>query len=234
MKKIIVSILTFTLFFTLTISGTAETKEFEKFQLIPTDDSTADKEFSTYITKFKKAVKDKNVKSLKELIAEDVAFTFESSDGIKGLLKLWKLDKKSKNSDFWYEMDKILSMGSAFYNEDKTSYAYPYLFVTFPSDYDSYEYSAVTGKIVNVRKSPSSKSPVVETLDYEIVKTTGYEENPEKEKIKGINGTWIKVITASGNEGYIFSHYVHSPIGLRAIFQKRNGKWALTALVSGD
>jgi len=131
-------------------------------------------------------------------------------------------------------MDKVLSMGSAYYNEEKTSQAFPYLFVTFPSDYDSFEFLILTGKKVNIRKTPSSKSPVVETLDFEIVKRASSEALPKEEKIDGVKGTWIKVITSSGKEGYVFSRYIHSPIGYRAIFEKRKGSWKLTVFVAGD
>jgi hypothetical protein len=234
MKKITISILILTMFFSLIPADSAEVKEFKKFQLIPIDDSAEDKEFSIYIEKFKKAVKTKNLTALKKLIAPDVAFTFESQDGINGLIKLWNLDRNPRNSNFWYEMDKVLSMGSSFYDDTKTMHVYPYLFVIFPADYDSYEYSAVTGKKVNVRQCPSSKSPIVETLDYEIVRTTGSAEKAVSEKINGINGKWVKVETSTEKNGYIFSHYIHSPIGSRAIFEKRTEGWVLTAFVSGD
>ncbi len=234
MKKITISLLILIMSFSLIPADSAEVKEFKKFQLIPIDDSVNDKEFSIYIEKFKKAVKAKNFTALRKLIAPDVAFTFESQDGIKGLIKLWNLDRNPRNSEFWYEMDKILSMGSSFYNEDKTMQAYPYLFVIFPTDYDSFEYSALTGKKVNVRQSPSSKSPVIETLDYEIVKTAESAEKTKSEKIDGVNGKWVKVETSSGKSGYVFSHYIHSPIGPRAIFEKRDKDWVLTAFVSGD
>ena len=226
--------LTILLFFSIIITGAAEVKEFKKFQLLPIDDSAADKEFSIYIQKFKTAVKFKNFTALRKLIAPDVAFTFESQDGINGLIKLWNLDRNPRNSNFWYEMDKVLSMGSSFYDENKTTQAYPYLFVIFPADYDSHEYSAVTGKKGNVRQTPSSKSPVIETLDYEIVRTTWSAEETVPEKVNGINGTWVKVQTSTGKTGYVFSHYIHSPIGPRAIFEKRSDGWVLTAFVSGD
>lgn len=218
----------------LSITGETRSVIFRKFQIMPADDSASDKDFSQFITKFKKDVKDKNIESLKKSIAPDISYTFGDADGIKGFLKTWKLDRNPKNSEFWGEMDKILSMGSAYYNEEKTSHAYPYLFVTFPPDYDSFEYAAVTGKKVNVRKTPSSKSPVVETLDYEIVKPINVESDPKKEKIDGYTGIWVNVMTASGNTGYIFSRYLHSPIGYRAIFEKQANGWMLTAFISGD
>jgi len=234
MKKIIVSIMTLSLLLAFNVSGSTETKGFKKFQLMPKDDAAADKEFSLFIQKFKKDVKDKKFESLKKSIAPDVLYEIESVDGLKGFIKTWKLDKNPKKSDFWFEMDRILSMGSAYYNDEKTAHAYPYLFVTFPTDYDSYEYMAVTGKKVNVRKTPDAKAPVVETIDYEIVKPMHVEPEPKNDIIGGIKGTWIMVKTGSGKEGYIFNQFLHSPLGYRAIFEKRDGRWMLTIFLAGD
>jgi len=234
MNKTIVSIFTLIILFSLIITGAAGIAGYKKFQLMPKDDSASNKEFMQFISKFKKDVKDKNIESLKKSIAPDVAYTVADAYGIKGFLKIWKLDKNPDSSEFWGEMGKVLSMGSAYYNEEKTSFAYPYLFVTFPSDYDSFEFAAVTAKKVNVRKTASSKSPVIETLYYEIVKPVNTEADPKKEKIDDFTGIWIQVITSAGKEGYIFSRYIHSPIGYRAIFEKKGNIWQMTAFVSGD
>lgn len=240
MKKTITALVIFILTVSASITGSAETVLFKKFQLLPKDDSSGDKEFSLFIAAFRKAVKDKNINLLRNSIAADLVWSFGDEAGIKGFMKNWKLDKNPGISGFWDEMDKVISLEPALYNEEngenekKISYAFPYLFVTFPAEYDSYEYSAVTGKNVNVRKSPASKSPVIEVLNYEIVKNAGVDEKLKKEKIEGINGTWIKVITSTGKTGYIFSRHMHSPIGYRAIFEKREKKWMLTAFISGD
>jgi len=234
MKKTINSILSLFILFSVAVADASETRGFKKFQLLPKDDSQKNKEFSLFMNDFRKAVKTKNIASLKNNIAPDIVYSFGEEDGLKGFLKIWNLDKKNKTSKFWDEMEKVLSMGSAIYDEENNSYAYPYLFVTFPADYDIYEFAAVTGKKVNVRMEPSSKSPVVETLDYEIVKAISSDEEPKVVKVDGMNGKWIKVLTSSGKEGFIFSQFIHSPIGYRAIFQKIGKRWLLTAFISGD
>ncbi len=234
MKYISIMLIMFSINLSLIAPGEAKTVIFKKFQLMPKDDSVSDKDFSRFIAKFKKDVKDRNIESLKKSIAADIVYSYGEDDGIKGFMKSWELDRNSKNSGFWDEMGKILSLGSAYNNEEKTAHAFPYLFVTFPPDYDSFEYAAVTGKKVNVRKTPSSKSAVIETVDYEIVKQINVEPDPKKEKIDGYTGIWVNVMTASGNTGYIFSRHLHSPIGYRAIFEKQGKSWKLTAFVSGD
>jgi hypothetical protein len=211
---------------------------FKKYILMPADDSSKDQDFLKYINGFKKAVRDKNIKLLKDNISADILWSFaDESGGIDGFLRQYKLDAKSyKESHFWGEMDKILSLGGLYYNEEKTSFAFPYLFVNFPGhDYDSYTFAAVTGKNVNVRNSPDKNSAVIETLSYEIVKVIhfpGYDA--KKEMIDSKSGVWVSIRTASGKEGYVFSYYLHSPIGSRAIFEKQKGKWLLKAFITGD
>lgn len=234
MKKILVPSLAFALFISISVTGMAETAGFKKYQLMPKDDASSDKDFSPFIKKFKKDIQNKNTGALKTSIAADIQWSFGDENGIKSFIKFWKLDKNAKSSEFWNEMDNVLSMGSAFYDEKKTSHAYPYLFVTFPGDYDIYEYAAVTAKKVNVRKAPSSKAPVVETLDFEIVKMINVTPDAKQEKIDGVTGRWLEVMTSGGKTGYIFSRYMHSPIGYRAIFEKRGKAWVLTAFISGD
>jgi len=213
---------------------TEDVKGFKKFQLMPQDDSSKDKEFYLFISEFKKDVKSKNIDSLKKSISPDISWSFGDNEGIKGFLKNWKLDKKPKDSLFWDEIEKVLSLGSAFYNEEKTSHAFPYLFVTFPADYDQFEFAALTGKKINIRKEASSKSAVIEILDYEIVKPVASPEPRKKETVSGLRGEWIEVTTASGKTGFVFSRYIHSSIGYRAIFEKKGKTWMLTAFIAGD
>jgi hypothetical protein len=51
---------------------------------------------------------------------------------------------------------------------------------------------------------------------------------------EGNQQKWIAVSLANGLKGYIGEEYIRSPIGYRAIFEKKDGRWMLTALVAGD
>lgn len=226
MKKI--PLLIFLLIFTTVINAenkSAGIKSFKKFILMPYDDSSKDKEFLKFITEFKQAVIDRNITFLEEHTSKKIIWSFADEYGsMKGFLKNYGLDVKTyKKSAFWNEMEKILSLGGIFYNDEKTSIAFPYVFVNFPgNDYDSYTFAAVTGKDVNVRKSPDRNSMIIDTLSYEIVQVLnnpGYDA--KNEIIASRSGTWVNIKTASGKEGYIFSYYLHSPIGYRAIFEKK-------------
>ncbi len=47
-------------------------------------------------------------------------------------------------------------------------------------------------------------------------------------------GGWIGVTLKDGRRGYVAEQYIWSPVGYRAIFDKNNGKWTMTALIAGD
>lgn len=215
-----------------------EKNNFRKYILMPADDSLKDRELLKFITGFRQAVKNKDITFLKKNTSENIIWSFADEQGsIKNFLEHYRLDKGTyKESGFWQEMDRILAMGGIYYNEEKTSIAFPYIFVNFPvNDYDSYTYAAVTGKNVNIRKNPDINSPVIETISYEIVKIQNHHDyDAKKITIASKPGLWIKVQTSSGKEGYLFSYYIHSPIGYRAVFEKIQSKWMLRLFISGD
>jgi hypothetical protein len=44
----------------------------------------------------------------------------------------------------------------------------------------------------------------------------------------------VRVKLAGGQQGYIASAYVRSPLDYRIVFEKRQGRWLITTLVAGD
>ena len=45
---------------------------------------------------------------------------------------------------------------------------------------------------------------------------------------------WYKIETLGGKKGFVSAEFVRSPIDYRACFEKKNGKWKMTAFVAGD
>lgn len=48
------------------------------------------------------------------------------------------------------------------------------------------------------------------------------------------NEEWVKIVAPNGKKGYVFSRYIRRPIDHRACFEKKQGRWLMTALVTGD
>jgi hypothetical protein len=46
--------------------------------------------------------------------------------------------------------------------------------------------------------------------------------------------SWAGVVLPDGRSGWLPSQDVLSPVGWRAIFARRDGRWLMTAFVAGD
>jgi hypothetical protein len=89
---------------------------------------------------------------------------------------------------------------------------------------DGFEYSAVIGADVNVRSEPSLTAPVISTMSYQTFR-----------KVRGLSfEEWVPVHLTDGGTGYINRQYVRSPISYRAMFERTDGRWELTAFIAGD
>ena len=114
------------------------------------------------------------------------------------------------------------------FDKDK-SYSAPYLFNGFPEKFDAFEHSAVIDDNVRVRKEPNARSAVIRTLSFDVVKL-----GQEKAPAYGNSRQWVPVVLADGQKGYVAAEYIRSGIDYRAIFEKKNGKWMMTAFIAGD
>lgn len=45
---------------------------------------------------------------------------------------------------------------------------------------------------------------------------------------------WRPIITPNGLRGYVSSRYSYTPSGYRALFEKIDGEWQMTAFIEGD
>ena len=85
---------------------------------------------------------------------------------------------------------------------------------------------AVVVADAKIYAQPKTQSAILETLQWDILKRG--DENPKAP------AGWISVQTLKGRSGWVQAAAIRSPIDYRAIFEKRGGKWQMTAFVSGD
>ena len=108
----------------------------------------------------------------------------------------------------------------------------PYVFGSFPDDYDAFEHAAVVADKAPLRERPEAGAPVVATLSYDIVKVdqagSVYQGDDFEQPL------WIKATTLQGATGYLEPKDVRSPADYRAAFKKVRGRWVMTAVVAGD
>lgn len=87
---------------------------------------------------------------------------------------------------------------------------------------DAYEHVAVIGSGVNIRLQPGGE--VIASVGHQTVRRTGQQAVPG----------WVGVVLDDGRTGYIEEQSVRSPIGYRATFTRREGRWWLVSFISGD
>lgn len=123
----------------------------------------------------------------------------------------------------------MLALGGS--SQAEGAFAAPYVYCRWPEAIDAFQHVAVLGTDVRVRAEPRVGSSVLAALSFDIVRlsSTGRSRlTPAQAK------EWIAVELRGGRTGYISSRYVRSSIAHRALFNKVNGRWRMTAFVAGD
>jgi hypothetical protein len=202
-------------------------------KVLPVDEGKSDASFSAFREQTLQAARRRDAKYILSIVDAKIHNTFGDSNGIQEFKKMWKLDRP--NSEFWDEFLAVLSNGGNFVKEADMKYKMfqaPYTFTVFPDDLDAFEYHAIFGSNVNLRSRPEASAPIVASLSYNVVKVDF--PNSVENKTRPNDYQWLKVETLGGQKGFVQAKYVRSPIDYRAIFEKKNGKWKMTAFIAGD
>ena len=216
------------LFLLLVIFGFGNLSAQERF-VMPVDEAKSDASFFAFRTKLIEAAGKRDAKYVLSILDRKITNDFSGDDGIEEFRDVWKIS--SSDSEFWRELLPVITGGGKFAKEEnrKTFYA-PYTFAAFPDDLDAFTYSVIFGDTVNVRSRADATSTVVGSLSYNIVeiqKTILEEENVGK-------ASWYQIKTLGGKTGFVKAEFVRSPTDYRAAFEKKGGKWKMTAFVAGD
>lgn len=202
--------------------------------LFPVDDASQSPGFLKFREDFLTAVRKKDLDFLKQHVSENIKYSFGETNGIKGFLVEWGLNSNAGSSGIWSELYEVLTLGGAF-DKQKTVFTAPYVFAKFPSSLDRFQYSAVINQNVNIYSEPNSDSRVIMGLSYNILKLADNNSYPTTGRtLKGEAGTWKKVLTPSGQKGYINEKYLRRPVDYRAQFTIKNGEWQMIFFVAGD
>lgn len=196
----------------------------ERF-LKPVDEGPKDASFVAFRKLATGAVARKDAKFIRSILAKDVIVNFGGTNGVRGFMGEWK--DLSPASGFWKEFGWVISHGGKFETEKGSPKQFwaPYTYAFFPDDLDSGDYGTIAGERVRLRKAPSLTAEVIDFLDYNLAKP--YFDGNETEG-------WMQIVTLGGKRGFIAADFFHSPLDYRAGFSKVNGKWLMTAFVSGD
>jgi hypothetical protein len=185
--------------------------------LPPRDECAADPGFARFRAGLLDIVARHDATRLLAIAAEDIRFTFGGGEGRAGFAAQWSLADPD-TSGLWVELAKALASGCARQGETMSA---PYLFRRFPDALDAFS-SGVAGPAARLYQARSNEGDSV-LIPWEILDEV--EWNP---------GPWARVRLADGRAGFVETEHLVSPIGYRAIFEKRDGQWRMTMFIAGD
>lgn len=189
-------------------------------QAFPIDEADADPGFLAFRTLLLEAVRARDSAFVLRILDPDIKLSFGGEQGVADFRTTWRPD--SAGSELWPLLEDLLTHGGRFVG-DSTFYA-PYTFNALPDSLDAFTHAIAADSAVPVRAAPQDGAAVVARLRYHIVRVDRYYEP----------GEWVPLPLVSGDTGYVAARDLRSPVGYRAGFAKRGGRWYLVFLLAGD
>ena len=196
-------------------------------KLYPVDEGPRDATFFAFRARLLEAVEQRDMSFLESILFPGIQNNFGVGDGgIAEFKTKWEVE--SPEGELWKVLTTVLTRGGSF-SSNGTVFAAPYTSTNFPEQFDAWEYGVILGDNVRVREKPAVDSRIIATLSFDIVEVTdwGGPQNTGERR-------WATVKLAGGRQGYVAEEHILSPMGYRAVFSKRDGKWLMSALVAGD
>lgn len=197
-------------------------------KLLPVDEAARNSDFFVFRARLQEAVARHDAAAVLAAADPHIKIGFGGKDGSAAFRDAWKLQDGDK-SPLWAELGLVLSLGGGFRSE--SAFAAPYVFSRWPETVDAFEHVAVLGTDVRVRAEPRVDSKILAALSFDVVRLSQAGRSrltPAQMK------EWSAVELQGGRTGYISSRFVRSSVGYRALFNKVDGRWRMTAFVAGD
>ena len=195
-------------------------------KLLPRDE--ANESFRQFRSAALRALANRDTAFLYGMLAPEIKNSFGGDDSIAGFRRMWKTD--DPNSDVWTALIRVLTMGGQ--QPTDSQFTAPYVYAFWPDSMDAFEHVAVIGDSVRVHEAPSPNSRVLGGALNSILKFKDWRGLPAS----GVaaDTTWAKILLPNADSGWIRGASVYSPIGWRAMFVRRGGRWLMIFFVRGD
>jgi hypothetical protein len=194
---------------------------FAQRDLRPVDEAALQPDFFSFRAQLQAAVARRDVSAILSVLHKDVKNSFGGDGGIEEFKAMWELP--SPTSRLWETLATVLALGGTF-GPDSTFTA-PYTYSRWPHELDPFSHMVAIVSSVRVRANASASSAVTASLTFSIV------ELPDT---KTMEAPWVQVRLPGGRVGFVDRRLVRSPLDYRAIFERQEGKWLLTAFIAGD
>ena len=172
----------------------------------------------------------RDAQALRARVRDATTLSFGGDTGPEGFDALWLRDADATR-ELWRVLEEILALpGVARRGDGEVVYCAPYVYcLPYPGDLDVFEAQVVLGRDVAVRARPDLAAPVVTRVSHAVLTRVD-------DAVDSANDpAWMRVRLASGQEGYIATRLLRSPIDYRiALVRESAHGWAFQYFVAGD
>lgn len=187
----------------------------------PIDQCAQDPTFAAFRDALEQAIARRDRDQVVAILSDDVLVDFGGGAGRDDFVRAWALDRPHVSA-LWTELGTVLELGCA--REQDGSFWAPSLYLQLADQKDPFAAAIAIRPGAALRAAPDPASPLVATLDWDVVALQPWEGT----------GDWRPVALSDGRSGFVAGGDLRSPLDYRAGFARIDGEWRMIAFVAGD
>ncbi len=208
---------------------------YPRIQVTVRDESASDAGFKAWREQLDQAVAQRNLDALRKLIdADAIVSDPKAKPGITTFLEYWKLTYNARESEIWPALTEALRLGAKA-AADKSQFTAPAIGLAtagaegvLDKNIDAADRGVIVGTDVNARAEPSTGSPSLGKLSYEVVKIAAPVDAANVKTIGGETYPWRQIAMPDGKRAWVWGKYLRPWNDYRAVFQKTGDQWKIT------
>lgn len=221
--------------------------KYSGYKILPYNEAKNNTNFYEFYNNLLDVINKKDKEHLLNFIDENIVYGFEENEdghihllyGKNEFIDYWDLIE-DKGPDFlWDEIDRILTAGGRFIDENNTVFTAPHFrqeLIEMENDLNNNNndmYIALglgLDENIPVYELPNINSRVIDYLNYEIVDMLGPTEYENGDKIYYL----YKILTNRGKVGYILDIDVNTTFDYHLRIEFKNSSWIVTEFYPGN
>lgn len=200
-----------------------------KYCILPVDESAEDQSLNQFVSNLKEVVKRKDLTGLIHCLDSGIAVSWGGGEyGIEVFKMNNGLNFEPRKSEFWNTLDKLIAMGGAWDNKEKSRFCFPYLqsnllYSLLKVDLDCYSTVTCIEPKVIVYEKANVNSKKLRMLSYEVLTAS--------DVYKGF--TKIQTIDQRIS-GYVETKRLFHCYNAHPVLEKINGEWKIVSFAPYD
>lgn len=191
----------------------------------PVDQCASDPSFVAFRTQLRAAIARRDAAYILSIASDDIAFGFGDAPGRAGFAAAWELDRPAA-SLIWRALGAALRLGCA--RDRQGALWVPSMSLPDEDAPDDATYGGIVVAVAPgavLRAAPADSARIVAPLSWNVLVLAPDDDG---------RGEWAYAEMDERRHGYVRRSQVRAFTDYRAVFEKRGGRWRLTAFVIGD